>query len=52
MSMFVNKYVPYLCALRGAGSSHTPITMSIPNAQILASKQYSPRKGIQDSLEK
>lgn len=44
--MCIHSYIPQFCTLRRPESSHTPIGMSTPNAQILTSKYDSPLKGI------
>lgn len=49
--MFTHTYIPYLCPVRGPGSSETPTAISTPNTQILTSK-YPLLKKNQGSLEK
>lgn len=39
--MFTHTYIPYLCPVRGPGSSETPIAMSTSNTHILTSKDHS-----------
>ena len=35
--MFTHTYIPYLCPVRGLGSSDIPTAMCVPNTQILTS---------------
>ena len=39
--IFTHTYIPYLCPVRGLGSSDIPTAVYIPNTQILTSVYHS-----------